>query len=144
MSAEPVRMAPVSPASRTSRIECALNSDSRLIVALGAVFAHAAKRAGLSESAQEGMATAIVEAARETLAAAKNKGASASTSKIVVEEFSDRVEVMIETLGGAKPEGLRKRLEAHAPDRVRCEGRDGQLRVTLLKPCGAAKSSSTT
>jgi hypothetical protein len=51
---------------------------------------------------------------------------------------------MIETPGGARPEGLRERLEAHAPDRVRCEGRDGQLRVTLLKPCGAAKSSSTT
>lgn len=87
------------------------------------------------------MATTIVEAAREMLMSANGKGGSASKSKIVVEEFSDRVEVTIETSAGAKPEGIRKRLEAHASDRVRCEGRDGQLRVTLLKPCGAAKSS---
>jgi hypothetical protein len=37
---------------------------------------------------------------------------------------------------------MRKQLEGRANDRIRCESREGGVRVTLLKSCGAAKSGS--
>jgi anti-sigma regulatory factor (Ser/Thr protein kinase) len=135
-------MAPVAPTARTSRIECTLDNDPRLIVSMGAVLAHAARRAGLPETTQEEIAAAVVEASRETPIPANGKGSSASTTRLVLEEFSDRVEVTIESSAGARPEEIRKRLEGKATDRLRYEERDGRVRLTLLKSCGAAMSGS--
>ncbi len=78
------------------------------------------------------------------LISANGERTGASKTKLIVEEFSDRLEVTIESAAGAKPEGFRKRLEAAGTDRVRCDGREGLVRVTLIKSCGAAKSGSTT
>ena len=111
MSADSAGTAPSAPTARTSRIDCTLDNDSRLIVSIGAVLAHAARRAGLSEAAQEEIAAAAVEASREALIPTNGNGSSAPKTKLVVEEFSDRVEVTIESPAGAKPEGIRKRLE---------------------------------
>jgi anti-sigma regulatory factor (Ser/Thr protein kinase) len=144
MNAEPAGKSPVVPTGRTSRIECTFDNDPRLIASLGVVISHAAKRAGLPEKTQEDVATAAVEASREMLIPANGKGSEPSKTKLIVEEFSDRLEVTIESAAGAKPEGIRKRLEGTDPDRIRCDGRDGQVRLTLLKSCGAAKSGSTT
>jgi hypothetical protein len=108
------------------------------------VVSHAAKRAGLSEKTQEHVTTAAVEASREMLTPASGNGVGASKTKLIVEEFSDRLEVTIESAAGAKPEAFRKRLEAAGTNRVRCDGREGRVRVTLVKSCGAAKSGSTT
>ncbi len=144
MNAEPAGMAPAAPTARTSRIECTFDNDPRLIASLGVVISHAAKRAGLSEKTQEHVTTAAVEASREMLTSANGNGTGASKTKLIVEEFSDRLEVTIESAAGAKPEGFRKRLEAAGTDRVRCDGREGRVRVTLVKSCGAAKSGSTT
>jgi anti-sigma regulatory factor (Ser/Thr protein kinase) len=143
MNTEPAGMAPVVPTARTSRVECTFDNDPRLIVSLGAVISHAAKRAGLPEQTQQEVATAAVEASREMLISANGKGSGASKTKLVVEEFSDRLEVTIESSACARPEGIRKRLEGTVTDRVRCDGREGLVRVTLLKSCSAAKSGST-
>jgi anti-sigma regulatory factor (Ser/Thr protein kinase) len=142
MSGDSAGMAPAAPKARTSRIECTLDNDPRLIVSIGAVLAHSARRAGLPESAQEEIATAAVEASREMLISANGNGSSASTIRLVVEEFSDRVEVTIESPAGARPEGIRKRLEGKFTDSLRYDERDGRVRLTLLKSCGAAKSGS--
>jgi len=143
MNAEPVGMAPAAPNARTSRIECTFDNDPRLIASLGVVVSHAAKRAGLSEKNQEQVTTAAVEASREMLTSANGDRTGASKTKLIVEEFSDRLEVTIESAAGAKPEEFRNRLEAAGTDRVRCDGREGRVRVTLVKSCGAAKSGST-
>ncbi len=144
MTADPAGKSPVIPSGRTSRIECTFDNDSRLITSLGVVISHAAKRAGLPEKTQGDVAAAALDTSREMLSAANGKGNEPSKTKLVVEEFSDRLEVTIESPAGAKPDGIRKRLEGTAPDRVRCDGREGQVRITLLKSCGAAKSGSTT
>ena len=142
MSPEPAGMPPVFPKVRTGRVECTFENDPRLMASLGAVVSHAAKRAGLPEKTQEEIARASIEASREMLVSANGKGSGASKTKLVVEEFSDRLEVTIESSAGARPEGIRKRLEGTATDRVRCDGREGLVRVTLLKSCSAAKSGS--
>jgi anti-sigma regulatory factor (Ser/Thr protein kinase) len=136
-------MVPEAPTARTSRIECAFDNDPRLIASLGAIILHAAKRAGLPEKGQEEVAAAAVEASREMLTSADGKGSGASKTNLVVEEFSDRIEVTIESPACVRPEGIRKRLEGMAADRVRCDAREGHVRVTLLKSCSTAKSGST-
>ncbi len=143
MNTEPAGTSPVVPGGRTSRIECTFDNDPRLIASLGPLVSHAAKRAGLPEKTQEDAAAAVVEASREMLNSANGKGSGASKTKLVVEEFSDRLEVTIESLVCAKPEGISKRLEGIVADRVRCDGREGRVRVTLLKSCSTAKSGST-
>ena len=143
MNADPVRMPPSSPSASTSRIECTFDNDQRLMASLGAIFAHASMRAGLQEKTHEDVASAASDLSREMVAAA-GKGSSPSRTKIVVEEFSDRLEVTIEASAGAKLEGIGKQLEGKAADRIRSEGREGRVRVTLLKSCGTAKSGSGT
>jgi anti-sigma regulatory factor (Ser/Thr protein kinase) len=136
-------MAPGASTARTSRVDCTLDNDPRLIVSIGAVLAHAARRAGLSETAQEEIAAAAVEASREMLLPSNGQGSAASTTRLAVEEFADRVEVTIESSAGAKPDGIRKRLEGKFTDRLRYDDHEGRVRLTLLKSCGAAKSGST-
>ncbi len=144
MTAEFAGRVPAASAARTSRIECTLDNDPRLIASIGAVMAHAARRAGLPEQTQEDIAAAAVEASREVLSAVSGNGSGASAAKLVLDEFPDRLELTIESATGAKCDGIRKRLEGKFGDRVRCEGSDGRLRVTLIKPCGVAKSNSAT
>jgi anti-sigma regulatory factor (Ser/Thr protein kinase) len=126
---------------RLGRIECNLDNDSRLLVSLGVILSHAARRAGLPDETQQDVAAAAGEASREMVAAGNGAG-SISTTHLVVEEFSDRLEVTIDSPAGGESEGIRKRLEGKAGDRVRFESREGCVRVTLLKPCAAAKSGS--
>jgi hypothetical protein len=144
MSAEPAGKVPVFPTARTSRVECTFDNDPRLVASLGAVISHAAKRAGLAEKTQEDIAHALVQASREILVTGNGAGSGVSKTNLVVEEFSDRLEVTIESSACAKPEGIRKRLEGTATDRLRCDGREGLVRITLLKPCSTAKSGSPT
>jgi hypothetical protein len=131
------------PTARTIRVECTFDNDPRLIVSLGAIISHAANRAGLPEKTQEEIAAAAVTAYRDMVISANGAGSGASKTKLIVEEFSDRLEVTIESSAGARPEGIRKHLEGMVADRIRCDGREGVVRVTLLKSCGAAKSGST-
>ncbi len=97
MSAEFAGKAPASSAARTSRIECALDNDPRLMASIGAVISHAAKRAGLPDQTQEDVAAAAVEASREMVIAGRGNGSGASTTKLVLDEFPDRLELTIES-----------------------------------------------
>jgi hypothetical protein len=144
MNTEPAGKSAAIPTAQSGRIECTFDNDPRLIASLGPLISHAAKRAGLPEKSQEDAAAAMVEASREMLNPANGKASGASKTKLVVEEFSDRLEVTIESSVCAKPEGINKRLEGMVADRVRCDGREGRVRITLLKSCSTAKSGSTT
>jgi hypothetical protein len=127
---------------RLGRIECNLHNDSRLLVSLGVLMSHAARRAGLPEETQQDVAAAAGEASRE-MAGPSNGAGSGTMTRLVVEEFSDRLEVTIDSPAGGKSDGIRKRLEGKTGDRIQCESRDGQVRVTLLKPCAARSSSAS-
>ena len=134
MSAEPAKKPSSPPGARTNRIECAVDNDPRLLASLGALLAHAAHRAGFPEGLLDNLA-AGARAAREM--ARTDDAAAESKTRIVVEEFSDRLEMTIEsTTAGA----ICRHLKDQAGERLRCEKRDGRVLLTLLKPCGAAQS----
>jgi hypothetical protein len=113
------------------------------VVSLGSVFAHAAKRAGLSEKTQCEVELAAVDGVREALLGVNGNTSGGAMIKLVVEEYSDRVELTFEAPASATVEVFGKRLEGKIPDRIRSEQRYGRLRITLLKSCGTARSSAT-
>jgi len=127
------------------RIECTLDSDPRLIAAVGAIAAHAAQRIGLCERDQENLAAAALDVCREALPRlAKRK----SAIKMVVADFSDRVELTIETPAVARATG-RKRATAGGKqaasalvDRIERGTRDGHVYTTLVKYCAGVSSRS--
>jgi hypothetical protein len=139
-----------------ARTECTLDSDPRLIAAVGAVILHAAWHAGFPDPEQEKLAAALVQTCRELFPARDAKQESYSVNKLVTQDFPDRVEVTIESSGEAPPaagtsvptngaaskasERIRKSLPRGLAGRVSSEMRDGCLRLTLLKQAGGAKT----
>jgi hypothetical protein len=141
MSAEPAAKPSSAPGVRTSRIECTLDNDPRLLASVETIVAHAAMRAGLPEGMQHEVAAWVADASRE-MANSSNGAGGARTTGLTVDEYSDRLEVTFGSPAASNSDAVLKRLEAKASDRVRFESRDGRVRVTLVKPCGAAKSGS--
>ncbi|HXQ26811.1 MAG TPA: hypothetical protein VN822_10420 [Candidatus Acidoferrales bacterium] len=131
-------------AARGAPVKCTLDNDPRLIAGAGAIAAYAARRAELSERMQEDVFAAAVEACRETFLATGGTGgvlAMSSALEFGVTGFSDRVEITIESSGGAVPsvksaEQIGKRLEGTLAARVQCEIRDGRFCVSLVKFAG--------
>ena len=142
MTAEPSAKTSSALGGRTSRIECNLDNDPRLLACVETVVAHAAQRAGLPEDAQQLLATAAFGASREMVGSSNGSAPAATPTRLTVDEFSDRLEITIDSSTPANTDRFCKQLEATAGDRVQCESRDGRIRVTLLKPCGVAKSSA--
>ena len=142
MNAEPSSKSPSAAGGRTGRIECSLDNDPRLLACVESVISHAAKLAGLPEDTQQSLGSAVLEASREMARAAQGANLSGAPTRLVVDEFSDRLEISIDASARANTDGLCKQLEEKTVDRVRCESRDGRIRVTLLKPCGVAKTSA--
>jgi len=140
MSAEPAARPSPDPAVR-SRIECNVDNDARLLASLAAVMAYAAARAGLPEESREDFTSAAAAASRE-MAGSGNGSEAAAESRLVIDEFSDRLEMTIDGLAASKSQGICKQVKAKAGERVRCEMRDGRVLLTLLKPCAAGKSGS--
>ena len=136
MCAEHATKPSPTPGFRTGRIECTLDNDSRLLAALGAVMAHAAARAGLPEGVQQSFAAAGAEVSREMAAGDGSRGIS--TMHLLVEEFPDRLELTFDSTGDSNAGGMCKHLKNQMGDSIRCEARDGQVRVTLKKTNGAA------
>src|ERR1700728_4999118 len=119
MSAEPAAKSSSCPGARISRIECNLDNDPRLLASVETIVAHAAGRAGFSEDAQREVAVAAANASREMAVSAN--GNVAATTRLIVDEFPDRLELTFESPGALNPEGMRKRLEGIAYDRICCE-----------------------
>ncbi|MFY9530177.1 MAG: hypothetical protein WBC04_06735 [Candidatus Acidiferrales bacterium] len=117
--------------SEHARTELVVCDDPRLIGALGCVVEHAGQRAGLSEQAQKQLASAAEEACREIIPRLNGRE---RCLKCTVEDFADRVEVILEHPGTrATPEaGSRSRLLEQV-DHVEYETREGHSRVVLTK-----------
>jgi anti-sigma regulatory factor (Ser/Thr protein kinase) len=145
-----------------ARIECTLDNDGRLILAVGTVVGHTAQRAGLSDEVQRCLAAAVVQACRETFAVVNNHGGPSqqdSSIRITAVDFPDRVEVTIEYSGDElarsaldsvrrcgveEPKDGASSLPQDAlPDRVQCETSHGRSRMTLVKYHGPVKSGPT-
>lgn len=140
MTAEPSRVAARIPETPSSRVECTLDNDLRLVAGVGAIVAHAARRAQLSEKTQEDVAAAAVDTSSDLLLAARGNGTAATTMKVLLEEFRDRIEMTIESPAGTPTEEIHKRLSVQVAECARCERSEGRVRVTLLKACGDTKS----
>jgi len=127
--------------SDPARTELTVPDDPRLIPAVGAVVAHAAERAGLAHSLQEGFAAAAIEACRELFSLIQKGSNSDSRLQVSVVDFPDRVEVSIENAGGSARteniESLRPARQYAMVDRVVHETHNGRLRTTLIKYTGA-------
>jgi anti-sigma regulatory factor (Ser/Thr protein kinase) len=131
-----------SSVGRTGRIECNLDNDPRLLACVETVIAHAAKVAGLPEDTQQALGTAVFEASRELARASLCANLAGTPTRLVVDEFSDRLEITIDSSARGNADEFCKQLEGKMGDRVRCDSRDGRVRVTLVKPCGVAKSGA--
>jgi len=141
-----------------SLAECTLHNDPRLIAGAGALAGHMARLAGLPERAQEDLDGAIAEACRQAFQMSGRQGRGRATIHLAVARFPDRVEVAVE-FSTAKRAAVRTgprrgRVRAGRADRIatppasmlvdRVERttHDGRSRMTLVKYCGVAKSSS--
>jgi hypothetical protein len=142
MSAEPAAKSSSAPGARISRIECNLDNDPRLLCSVETIVAHAAKRAGLPHDIQQQVAAAAGGASREMAKPSNGTAGTADTTHLVVDEYSDRLEVTFDSPAGSNSEGARQKLEGNADDRIRWDARDGRVRLTLIKPRGAANSGS--
>jgi hypothetical protein len=135
-----------------ARIEFTLDNDPRLFPGVAAIVSHAAQRAGFSAAAQESLASAAVQACRETFPLVNGND---SRLKIVVADYRDRVEVVIEHSGEPLPTagldsfcgagaqeaagGISSALLNTTVDRVQYESGEGRSRMILIKyTAGAA------
>jgi hypothetical protein len=141
------------------RTELKLHDDPRLIAGVVAIVSFAAHRCGLSSGAQEGLASAAAEACRETFPLLNGNGSKDPSLKVIVSDFSDRVEVPIEHSGESLPSagldtfcdaassagsqsGLSGALQKTNVDRVQYETRDGVSRMTLIKYCDERRAKA--
>jgi hypothetical protein len=142
-----------------TRTELTLHDDPRLMAGVVAIVSFAAHRCGLSSGAQEGLAAAAAEACRETFPLLNGNGSKDSSLKVIVSDFSDRVEVSIEHSGESLPSagldtfcdaassagsqtGLSGALQKTNVDRVQYETRDGVSRMTLIKYCDERRAKA--
>jgi anti-sigma regulatory factor (Ser/Thr protein kinase) len=127
--------------------ECILNNDPRLIAGAAALASHVARRAGLSERAQEDLYQAVAEACRQAFQMSGRARRTGATIHLAVESFPDRVEVAVEYPEG-KGATAAEAARSHAPaaalpvDHIERTKHDGRCRMTIVKYCGVAKSSS--
>jgi hypothetical protein len=134
------------PMESTAHVECMLDSDPRLIVAIGPIAMHAGRRAGLAPRDQENLAVAALEVCRKALPISRPKGSRRARIKMVVTDFPDRVELMIETTGKARATAQksatanRKPAAAMLVDRLEQETRKGHSYTTLIKYCAGARA----
>lgn len=140
-----------------SHTELVLHDDARLLAAIPSVVQFAAERCGLSSEAQQGLAEAAVEACKETFPLMEGQTTDGEpTVKVIVSDFTDRVEVAIEHTGEALPTagldtfvgdavsgegaGLSKALQMTKVDRVQYQTGEGRSRMTLIKYCDGGKA----
>lgn len=131
-----------------ARIECRVDGDPRLIAGAAMIVAHVAGRAGLASGAASDLAEATVQTCRAVLEALDETGSG--TIRLAASELPDTVEVSVEPLSGSRArqlssrpstllaERVRQTLKS-TPDGVNVKVQEDLSRVTLVKPCGAAK-----
>ena len=127
--------------------ECTLHNDPRLIAGAAALAAHVARHAGLSERAQEDLDQAVAEACRQAFRLSGGARRAGATIHLAVKSFPDRVEAAVEYPEGKGTTAAKaaRSYASAAPlsvDHIERTTDDGRCRMTLVKYCGVAKSSS--
>jgi hypothetical protein len=128
-------------------VECTLHNDPRLLPGIGAVVMHAVRLAGLPEQDQDRVAALLTGVCEKAL---RGRDDTAGEIKVSAGDYSDRVEVKVESLMGSSaanslgnsPNGIGAVLDQAVADRVKCEVRDGYLWLTLTKCKGVAKAGA--
>ncbi len=133
-----------------------VENDARLLRAVGGIIEHAAEHVGFAEDVKQELADATEEACRETFPLVANHG---THLKVVIEDFDDRIEVILDSTGKPLPKAA---LDSLAPrgsaagstrgggpaallariDRVLYETKNGRPHIKLVKyiPGRAPKS----
>jgi hypothetical protein len=140
-------------------VECTLHNDPRLFSGIGAVVTHAVRLAGLPEQDQDRISAALADACEKALRAVCGRDVAAEI-KVSAADYPDRVEMRVEPLtrGAAdvdlprevargnpavnSPNGFEPVVDEAVGDRVKCEARDGYVRLTLTKCKGVAKAGA--
>jgi hypothetical protein len=141
-----------------ARTELIVHEDERLLSAIEPVVFQASVRCGLSIEAQQGLAAASIAACKQTFPLLKDSNPNGEAAvKVIVTDFTDRVEVAIEHTGEALPTagldtfvgdavsgggaGLSGALQKTNIDRVQYETKAGVSRMTLVKYCDGGRKT---
>jgi anti-sigma regulatory factor (Ser/Thr protein kinase) len=142
-------------ARECSRTTIELSRDERLVPGIGGAVAHYADRVGLTEAVRDSLVAALEEFCRQSLPLL---GSNSGRLTVAIEEFEDRIEIVVEHQGLARPSaGMETFLAANGGqsdsrllgvrllrtvDRVEYEARNGLVSTTLVKylhsRCGAS------
>lgn len=122
-----------------------LSNDERMITGVGVVAAHHAAHAGLDQAACDSLAAGLEDFCRQTLPLLDGD----DRLEVAIEEFADRLEIVIEHHGQASPSvGLDTFLHGGATasptllpgvrllslvDRVEYDSRNGVVRTRMVK-----------
>lgn len=129
-----------------TRTTIEVSCDERLVPGIGGAVAHHADRVGLTEAARDSLVSALEDFCRETLPLLGSEGGRLA---VAIEEFDDRIEIVVEHHGLACPSvGMDTFLAAGAAkstssvpgvrllrivDRVEYDSRNGGVRTTMVK-----------
>ncbi|MGH9776016.1 MAG: hypothetical protein ACRD50_13840 [Candidatus Acidiferrales bacterium] len=114
-----------------SRTEIRLVGDPRLARGVAHIILHVGQRAGLASAVQREFAEAAESACCEEFHYLRGPD---STLKVTVEDFADRIEVLLERSGAAASSAKPNPLAG--VDRIMHESRNGNSRTTLIKFLG--------
>ncbi len=129
-----------------TRTTIEVSRDERLVPGIGGAVAHHADRVGLTEAARDLLVSALEDFCRQTLPLL---GANGGRLAVSIEEFEDRIEIVVEHHGLARPSvGMDTFLAGGAAqsdsrlagvrllrtvDRVEYDSQNGGVRTTLVK-----------
>jgi hypothetical protein len=130
---------------RHCRTTLHLSPDGRMIAGIGGAVAHHAEHAGLCDQTRDSLAAGLEEFCRRTLPLLNGR---ASRLDVAIEEYEDRLEILVRHCGQASPSvGVEAFLAASAAganglhgvrllrlvDRVEYDSRNGDVRTKMIK-----------
>jgi hypothetical protein len=120
------------------RIECLLQGDVRLLEGIALIVKHAADHAGIPEKIRTELVSETLDACSKALASAAQTKQADGAILLRVDQFQDRVEVLIDCEGNG-PDSLDAGDRGAA--RVALQGSgNGRPRTRLVRYCGALDS----
>jgi anti-sigma regulatory factor (Ser/Thr protein kinase) len=137
-----------------SRTTIQLSCHEQMVPGVGGAVAHYADRVGLTEAARDSLVSALEEFCRETLPLLGSNGGRLT---VAIEEFEDRIEIVVEHNGLARPSaGMDTFLAGNGSsdsrllgirllrnvDRVEYDSQNGSVRTTLVKYLHSRRGAS--
>ncbi len=121
------------------RIDCILQDDARLLEGIPVIVSHAAGYAGIPEQARTELASETLNACRKALASTAETKYSDRAIRLLVDQFQDRVEIIVEYQGEDAPDsgdGADRRGAGRIPQ----ESGQGRSRMKFVRNCDALDS----